>query len=149
MEREGIVGPADTLGLRAVLPEHPRPGGNDQPHQADGTCQKSSASNCDVKPPNEKDRIAELEAQVVQLKKAGRTVIAQREEWKARALAAEKQASSATSEASDRSRYGALKRVLARELHPDYAPSDGIERVIRVAIFKKLWPQVEDIEKSV
>lgn len=145
MEHDGIVGPMSDLGWRDVLPERTRQhgrGGRDGPDEAFDGAASRGPGRAGL------DRIAELEAQVARLKEAGKTIIQQREEWKARALAAEKLGSGGSAPGGDAGRYAALKRILARELHPDYAPGDGIERVVREAIFKKVWPQVEDMEKN-
>ena len=40
-------------------------------------------------------------------------------------------------------RFDALRRLVARELHPDFCTSGGIEKMIRAEFFKRLWPEIE------
>jgi hypothetical protein len=49
--------------------------------------------------------------------------------------------------ATDR-RFDRLKRLIAREFHPDQGAATGIEKQIRAEIFKTVWPRIEDIERS-
>ena len=89
-----------------------------------------------------------LRAQVKRLQNAGKTVIAQREEWKARALAAEETAAALAGQLSNRShddRFDALRRLIARELHPDFGTGGEIEKAVRTEFFKRVWSQIEDI----
>ena len=89
-----------------------------------------------------------LRANVSRLQNAGKTVIAQREEWKARALVAEQKVTDLTAQLANRramrdDRFDALRRLVARELHPDFCDNDGIEKLIRAEFFKRLWPEIE------
>jgi hypothetical protein len=67
----------------------------------------------------------------------------QRESWEVRALMAEAQLFEATAKASNNGgrqrvsdlRYASLKRYLAKRFHPDYAPGQGIEKIVRNEIF--------------
>ncbi|WP_287988670.1 hypothetical protein [Acidiphilium sp.] len=46
-------------------------------------------------------------------------------------------------------RFGRLKSLVIRELHPDGRPDAGIiERTVRIELFKNLWPEIEKIEQS-
>jgi hypothetical protein len=84
-------------------------------------------------------RVAELEgevralkASVSRLQNAGKTVIAQREEWKARALVAERKVTDLTAQLANRrptrdDQFDALRRLVARELHPDHCTGGDIE----------------------
>lgn len=72
-----------------------------------------------------------LHEKISRLRVAGKTVIAQRETWKARALAAE-------------TKFVRVKRLLAKELHPDYAGTLS-EKPVLAEIFKRIWPQIEAI----
>ena len=45
-------------------------------------------------------------------------------------------------------RYAALKRYLAKQFHPDFAPGAGIEKVIRNEIFKEVWSEVERLDRQ-
>jgi hypothetical protein len=77
----------------------------------------------------------------------------QRESWKYRALVAEatllevadSSNNSGRQNVSDL-RYAALKRYLAKQFHPDYAPGQGIEKIIRNEIFKEIWSEVERLD---
>ena len=89
-----------------------------------------------------------LRANVSRLKNAGKTVIIQREEWKARALTAEQKATDLDAQLASRretrdDRFDALRRLVARELHPDFCDNGGIEKLIRAEFFKQLWPEIE------
>jgi hypothetical protein len=78
-------------------------------------------------PEDSAQRIDELEresyalrAKITRLRHAGKAVIAQREEWKARALTAEEFLESERHRhASGQDRFDALRRLIAKELHPD------------------------------
>jgi hypothetical protein len=43
-------------------------------------------------------------------------------------------------------RYPTLKRYLAKQFHPDYAPGHGIEKVVRTEIFKEIWSEIERLD---
>jgi len=79
----------------------------------------------------------------------------QRAGWKARALTAEQQLLEAkTSNNGGRQtvtdlRYGSLKRYLAKRFHPDYAPGEGIEKIVRNEIFKEIWNEIERLDQGV
>ncbi len=46
-------------------------------------------------------------------------------------------------------RFGRLKSLIIRELHPDGKPdAGGIERTVRTELFKHLWPEIERIERG-
>jgi hypothetical protein len=81
------------------------------------------------------------------LRDACRLLIAEREAWKRRALAAEARMLTEEADEMDRQRFDALRRVLARELHPDYAPADRGDMSLREELFKSIWPKVEQIER--
>lgn len=44
-------------------------------------------------------------------------------------------------------RFSALKKIVARELHPDSDRVSNSERIIREELFKKIWSEIEKIEK--
>jgi hypothetical protein len=81
----------------------------------------------------------------------------QRESWKVRALMAEAELLEATAKTSNDSgcqnvsdlRYASLKRYLAKRFHPDFAPGQGIERIVRNEIFKEIWNEVERLDQGV
>jgi hypothetical protein len=37
----------------------------------------------------------------------------------------------------------AVRRLIARELHPDSSPGDEPARVVKEALFKRVWPQMQ------
>ena len=87
-----------------------------------------------------------LRASVSRLQNAGKTVIAEREEWKARALVAEQKATDLTAQLANRQatrddHFQALRRLVARELHPDFCEGGGVEKIIRAEFFKNSGPR--------
>jgi hypothetical protein len=74
----------------------------------------------------------------------------QRETWKRRAMEAERKLAEAADNVPSAPgwnvsdvRYGALRRYLAKQFHPDHAPGYGIEKVVRNEIFKEIWGEIE------
>jgi hypothetical protein len=41
-----------------------------------------------------------------------------------------------------------LRAVILHELHPDHAPQGSVERTLRQEVFKRLWPQVEELSRA-
>jgi len=84
------------------------------------------------------------------------TIGQQRESWKARALMAEAQLLEATAKAGSDARrpnvsdvrYASLKRFLAKQFHPDYAPGEGIEKIVRNEFFKEIWKEIERLDQG-
>ena len=82
------------------------------------------------------------------------TVEQQRESWKVRALMAEAQLLEATAKTSNNGscqnvsdvRYASLKRYLAKRFHPDHAPGQGIEKIVRNEIFKEIWGEIDRLD---
>ena len=85
------------------------------------------------------------------------TIRQQRESWKVRALMAEAQLLEATTRTSNNGsrghvsdiRYASLKRHLAKQFHPDYAPGQRLEKIIRNEIFKEIWNEIERLDQGV
>jgi hypothetical protein len=85
------------------------------------------------------------------------TLDQQRESWKVRALMAEAELLEATAKTSNNGgcqnvsdlRYASLKRYLAKQFHPDYAPGQGIEKIVRNEIFKEIWSEIERLDQGV
>ena len=85
-----------------------------------------------------------------------RTIHQQRDSWKIRALRAEAECLEATAKTSINAgcqnptelRYAALKRYLAKRFHPDFAPGEGIEKVVRNEIFKEIWNEIERLDQG-
>jgi hypothetical protein len=80
-----------------------------------------------------------------------------RESWKVRALMAETQLLEATAKTSNNGgrqnvsdvRYVSLKRYLPKRFHPDFAPGEGIEKVVRNEIFKEVWNEIDRLDQGV
>src|SRR6266481_6735371 len=92
--------------------------------------------------------------EIERLRVRSSTIDQQRESWKVRALMAEAQLLEATARTSNNGggqkvsdlRYGSLKRYLAKRFHPDYAPGQGIEKIIRNEIFKEIWNEIDRLD---
>ena len=84
------------------------------------------------------------------------TIVQQRDSWKVRALMAETQLLEATAKTSNNGgrqnvsdvRYASLKRYLAKRFHPDYAPGQGIEKIVRNEIFKEIWNEIDRLDQG-
>ena len=80
-----------------------------------------------------------------------------RESWKVRALMAEAQLLEATVKTGNKGggenvsdvRYASLKRYLAKRFHPDCAPGQGIEKIVRNEIFKEIWNEIDRLDQGV
>jgi len=85
-----------------------------------------------------------------------RAVHQQRESWKVRALTAEAEVLEASAKISKNGapqhvtelRYAALKRYLAKRFHPDHAPGEGIEKIVRNEIFKEIWNEIDRLDQG-
>lgn len=102
----------------------------------------------------EKDLSIEiLQQEISRLKKSGRIIIQQREEWRERALAAEKivetsARNSASENSLDQNPYSTLKKFLARNFHPDNASGSNLEKIVRAEIFKEVWAEIDRIDRQ-
>lgn len=146
MTNEGVISrEVDFIGYRKVLTVSNSDSSNSNFNGTEGQHQRHTST----KPLSEREQIAELEEKIARLKEAGKLIIQQREEWKSRALIAEaKYSNENTVNPKNDTKYISLKRIIAREIHPDYAQSEGLERILREALFKRIWPLIEDIEKN-
>jgi hypothetical protein len=104
-------------------------------------------------------RVAELAAEkaslaeeMTRLQLAASEAVKQCDLWKLSAAAAEERLRALQAEA-DRpapkgidKRFDQLRRFLARELHPDLAGDDNSERLLREALFKRVWAKVEQLQ---
>jgi len=45
-------------------------------------------------------------------------------------------------------RYASLKRYLAKRFHPDHAPGQGIEKIVRNEIFKEIWSEIDRLDQG-
>src|SRR5207248_10726401 len=85
-----------------------------------------------------------LQARVKHLQIAGKTIITQRERWNARALAAEgRLQTECRHPGMTNDRFDALRRLIAKELHPDFCAGGTLEKLLRAELFKRLWPEIE------
>ena len=95
--------------------------------------------------------------EIERLRVRSTTIDQQRESWKVRALMAEAQLLEATAKTSNNGRcqnvsdvrYASLKRFLAKQFHPDYAPGQGIEKIVRNEIFKEIWNEIDRLDQGV
>jgi hypothetical protein len=89
-----------------------------------------------------------------QLRAVSHNLGQQRQSWKHRALVAEATLLEIETRNNDERqnvrdlRYAVLKRYLAKQFHPDFAPGAGIEKVIRNEIFKEIWSEVERLDRQ-
>ena len=98
-----------------------------------------------------------IKKEIERLRVRSATIEQQRESWKVRALMAEAQLLEATAKTSNNGRgqnisdvrYGSLKRFLAKQFHPDHAPGQGIEKIVRNEIFKEIWNEIEHLDQGV
>jgi hypothetical protein len=94
--------------------------------------------------------------EIERLRERSSTIDQQRESWKVRALMAEAALLEANAKTSDHGdcqkvsdlRYASLKRYLAKRFHPDYAPGEGIEKIIRTEVFKEIWNEVDRLDQG-
>jgi hypothetical protein len=85
-----------------------------------------------------------LRARINRRQHAFKTVIGQREHWKSWALAAEELLGSERSRCTKGDdRFDALRRLIAKELHPDFCNGGHLEQLMRQECFKTLWPEIE------
>jgi hypothetical protein len=95
--------------------------------------------------------------EIERLREHSSTIDQQRESWRVRALMAEGELLEAIAKTSNNSgsnkvsdlRYASLKRYLAKRFHPDYAPGQGIEKIVRNEIFKEIWNEIERLDQGV
>jgi hypothetical protein len=95
------------------------------------------------------EEVQALKARIKRFQVAGKTVIAQREQWRARGLAAEKILESDCNRRTDGdNRFDALRRLVAKELHPDFCTGGHLEKLMRQECFKRLWPEIERLDEQ-
>jgi hypothetical protein len=99
----------------------------------------------------EAERRLALEAELSRLQARVEEAEKQCAMWQLSAAAAEDRASALQAaldsggRGSDR-RFEALRRFLARELHPDLAGGDLAARHVREEIFKRVWAKIEELQ---
>jgi hypothetical protein len=95
--------------------------------------------------------------EIERLRVLSTTIDQQRESWKLRALMAEEQLLQAPAKTRNNGgcqnvsdvRYASLKRYLAKRFHPDHAPGQGIEKIVRNEIFKEIWNEIDRLDQGV
>jgi len=98
----------------------------------------------------------QMAKEIERLRVLSTTTVQQRESWKVRALMAETQLLETTAKTSNNGgrqnvsdvRYASLKRYLAKRFHPDYAPGQGIEKIVRNEIFKEIWNEIDRLDQG-
>ncbi|HQT76972.1 MAG TPA: hypothetical protein PLD10_07965 [Rhodopila sp.] len=132
-----------SAAYRMQTPMHPKPSG--APPLMQISC---SASEFDAVSSMAR-QVTHYQDQILRLKANSATVVEQRDQWKRRAQEAEARMahgdSTVPSEAD--SNYVALKRRLARMLHPDSASGSADSKSARTAIFVEIWSAIDQIEK--
>jgi hypothetical protein len=105
-------------------------------------------------------RVRDLEETIRYLRERWHVTIAERDEWERRARAAEQEAETlrvaaaaaapaAGTPAKDADqRYSALRRFLARELHPDAAPAADPVRAAKSDLFKLVWAEIAKLDRG-
>ncbi len=85
---------------------------------------------------------------VEQLAETCETLIQERVFWKVIAASIDRKKAPRDESPQEDARVEALRRLLARELHPDKAKSSSEEAALRTELFKGLWPQIDLIVKG-
>ena len=93
-------------------------------------------------------KFQEYEATLEQMAGACENLIQERDFWKLKAESARSDKDPQDQAAREDKRIEALRRLLARELHPDKAKFCTEEAALRAEIFKRLWPEIDRIAKG-
>ena len=90
-----------------------------------------------------------LEAELQRLREVAAEAEQQRDLWRMTATSAQERLAAfevpGTPEPGADKRFDQLKRLLARELHPDLA-ADAEEKRVREVIFKRVWAKIEQLQ---
>lgn len=104
-------------------------------------------------------RIRDLEETIRYLRERWHVTVAERDEWERRARVAEHETetlrtaaaaapgSAAAAKDAD-PKYAALRRFLARELHPDATPAADAVRSVKSELFKLVWAEIAKLDKG-
>ena len=49
---------------------------------------------------------------------------------------------------SNNDRFDTLRRLVAKELHPDFCSGGAVEKTLRAEFFKELWPEIERLAEQ-
>ncbi len=142
---DGVVPPL--TGRRSPSPFETPPELLDGKSRGEGASSKGAADYL-----VEAERRLALEAEVMRLQARADEAEKQCSLWQMSANAAEDRlvalqaAMEGTAGRSNDRRFEALRRFLARELHPDLAGTDSKARGIREEIFKRVWAKIEELQ---
>ena len=100
-------------------------------------------------------RIRDLEETIRYLRERWHATVAERDEWEKRARNAETEVETHRTEAAPPPgggkegdvKYAALRRFLARELHPDAVPATDEVRLVKSDLFKLVWAEIAKLDK--
>jgi hypothetical protein len=106
--------------------------------------------------------IRDLEETIRYLRQRWHTAIAERDEWEKRARAAEDEVETLRIAVASRepanggdgepmdgdAKFTALRRFLARELHPDSSPVSDDVRLMKSDLFKVVWAEIAKLDKA-
>ena len=90
----------------------------------------------------------DYQSTVKQLAGTCENLMQERDFWKVRAERAGANKDPQDEAAREDKRIEALRRLLARELHPDMAKASTEEAALRTKLFKQLWPEIDRIAKG-
>jgi hypothetical protein len=110
--------------------------------------------------PMQSNRIRDLEETIRYLRERWHSTVAERDEWERRARVAEQEieslrlasvaspASAAPAARDGDPKYAALRRFLARELHPDASAASDVVRAAKSELFKLVWAEIAKLDKA-
>jgi hypothetical protein len=133
MQREGLVGPLGLDGWREVLAT--RAVATDAPNS--GNHAEGSGAQ-------------ELRLEIEDLRQAHAAALSELSAWRARARqrTMPERVGEGEPEKNGDWRFKALRRLVAKELHPDLSRPGGMEAAVRNALFQRIWPQIEMLQAA-
>ncbi|MBY0364005.1 MAG: hypothetical protein K2X45_19015 [Phreatobacter sp.] len=123
----------------------------DQSNKSHGASDSSrrDKSETDASHATAGDLFRALETELERVRALGRRAVKERDDWKARALAAEAAQGGESSVAvAPDVRYRELRNFIAREFHPDRGSASEIEKLFRAEVFKILWAKIGELDKK-
>ena len=93
-------------------------------------------------------RVRDLEETIRYLRERWHLAIAERDEWEQRARAAQAELDGLRAASGAPAKYAALRRFIARELHPDATPATGPVLAAKSDLFKLVWAEITRLDKS-
>jgi hypothetical protein len=94
------------------------------------------------------EMLKDYQTTVKQLAGTCENLIQERDFWRVKAESARSNKDPQDQAAREDKRIEALRRLLARELHPDMAKPSTEEAALRAKLFKQLWPEIDRIAKG-